>query len=72
MATSQEKPPPPENTDMPGAADYLLVSERTVAKLVASGELPFFRVGRQIRFNFEELRRWARERSAMTDSEVKS
>ena len=59
MATSQEKPPL-ENTDMPGAANYLLVSERTVAKLVASGELPFFRVGRQIRFNIEELRRFAK------------
>ena len=62
MATSQQKPPlPSENTDMPGAADYLLVSERTVAKLVASGELPFFRVGRQIRFNLEELRRFAKK-----------
>ena len=46
---------------MPGAANYLLVSERTVAKLVASDELPFFRVGRQIRFNFDELRRFAKK-----------
>ena len=53
--------PPVDNLDMREAAAWLRVSERTVADLVASGELPHFRVGRQIRINFDELRRWAKE-----------
>ena len=61
MAVSQQTPP--ENLDMREAATWLRVSERTVADLVADGTLPHFRVGRQIRINLEELRRWAKERS---------
>ena len=55
--------PPPENFDMRETADWLRVSERTVADLVSKGDLPYFRVGRQIRINLEELRKWAKERS---------
>ena len=64
MANPQEQTPPlVENLDMQGAATWLRVSERTVAGLVADGTIPHFRVGRQIRINIDELRKWAKERS---------
>ena len=62
--------PPVENLDVRETAAWLRVSERTAAGLVASGELPHFRVGRQIRINFDQLREWAREKGqAMTTNE---
>ena len=51
----------PENLDMREAAEWLRVSERTVADLVAAGTLPSFRVGRQIRISLTSLREWARK-----------
>jgi len=39
-------------------AEYLAVSERTVRRLVAAGELPCLRVGSQIRFVPATLLRW--------------
>ena len=41
--------------DTRGAAAYLGISSRTVARLKASGELPHVTVGRQIRFRREDL-----------------
>lgn len=41
---------------VPGVAKFLGVSERTVYRLVAAGELPVYRVGRQLRFDEQELR----------------
>lgn len=40
---------------VPAAATYLAVSESTVYRLAARGDLPAVRVGRQLRFRLEEL-----------------
>ena len=36
-------------------ADWLLVSERTVLRMIESGELPGFKVGRQWRFREQDI-----------------
>ncbi|KGH48253.1 hypothetical protein IN07_03360 [Modestobacter caceresii] len=42
--------------DVPGAARFLGISERSLYRLVAADELPTYRVGRQLRFDEAELR----------------
>lgn len=55
-ATSNQNPAlPTELLTVPQAADYAVVSEPTVRRWVASGELPCFRAGRQIRIAREDL-----------------
>lgn len=49
---------------VPEAAEFLDVSKRSVYRLTASGQLPAYRVGRQLRFDEDELRRVLRERRA--------
>ncbi|NJL31592.1 MAG: helix-turn-helix domain-containing protein [Phycisphaerales bacterium] len=50
--------------DTRGAAAALSLSERTIARLVASGQLPSFTVGEKSRrFSVEALRHWVREQS---------
>lgn len=44
-----------EVLDVKGAADFLMVSEKTIYKLVGSGELPGKRVGKGIRFLKSQL-----------------
>lgn len=41
--------------DLKEAAQLLKVSERGLRRLVLSGDLPFHRVGRQLRFDADEL-----------------
>lgn len=43
------------------AAQTLAVSERTVARLCAKGDLPAYRVGRQWRIGREDFLRWLRQ-----------
>jgi excisionase family DNA binding protein len=43
---------------IPEVADRLAVSPATVRRLIAAGELPHVRVGRQIRFKRVELEGW--------------
>lgn len=42
-------------------AESLAVSERTVARLCAKGDLPAYRVGRQWRIDRQDFLRWLRE-----------
>ncbi len=44
--------------NIPSAADQLQISERTLRRLIAAGELPIVRVGRQIRIRTEDLERY--------------
>ena len=39
-------------------ADYLKVKDRTIYRLVASGEMPGFKVGGSWRFRKAEIDRW--------------
>lgn len=39
-------------------AGYLMVSQRTVRRLIAAGDLPCLRIGSQIRFEPATLLRW--------------
>ena len=41
--------------DVAGLAQLLDTSEKTIHRLVASGDLPHFRVGRQLRFFVPEV-----------------
>lgn len=49
--------------DVPGAARYLGVSIRSIYRLVSEGSLPSYRVGRQLRFDRDELRAVLRRRT---------
>lgn len=42
-------------------AKYLKISPRTLSRLVRKGEIPFKRLGRQIRFSVDVLERWIKE-----------
>jgi excisionase family DNA binding protein len=46
------------------AAELLGLSERTVARLVADGELPSLKVGRRRLFSLRRLEEWAESRAA--------
>lgn len=50
----------PEILTMAQAAEYLQVSVRTLQRMVAAGEIPGRQVGRQWRFEREQLRQWVR------------
>jgi excisionase family DNA binding protein len=54
--------------DVEAAAQFLGISVRSVYRLAAAGELPQYRVGRQLRFDASEmravLRQGTRRRSA--------
>jgi excisionase family DNA binding protein len=43
---------------VPLTAERLAVSEKTVRRLIATGNLPALRVGGQIRVDADELERW--------------
>lgn len=49
---------------VPEAATFLDISVRSVYRLASTGQLPVYRVGRQLRFDEDELRRVLRERQA--------
>jgi len=40
------------------AADYLTVADRTLRRYVAEGRLPYYRVGRELRFTKRDLDRY--------------
>lgn len=46
----------PHLLDVPAAARFLGISERGLRRLVSADELPVYRVGRQLRFDEQELR----------------
>ncbi len=52
------------------AAEYLQVSERSLAKLVKTNEIPHFRVGRLIRFDVDAIDEWAVSQSSASRSEA--
>ncbi len=39
-------------------AQLLKVSVSFIEKLMADGDLPYFKIGRSVRFRFEEVREW--------------
>jgi excisionase family DNA binding protein len=50
----------PEIMTMEQAADLLQVSVRTLQRMVKTGDIPGRRVGRQWRFDREQLKEWVR------------
>jgi excisionase family DNA binding protein len=46
---------PAQLVDLEQAAQHLGVSERTLRRMVATGRVPFRRVGRGLRFNLADL-----------------
>lgn len=55
---------PTDMGDVSQAAELLKVSRRTVYRLAASGKLPCYRVGRQLRFREAELLDFLRTRES--------
>ncbi len=47
-------------------ADYPRVDPSTIYRLLKQKELPAFKVGRDWRFNMEEINRWRAERQIRT------
>ncbi len=47
-------------------ANYLHVSRSTIHRLLKRNEIPAFKVGRDWRFNVEEIDRWRVERQIST------
>jgi excisionase family DNA binding protein len=47
------------------AAQALRISERKLWGLTASGEIPFVRIGRSIRYDLKDLIRWIDERKGV-------
>lgn len=47
-------------------ADYLRVDRSTIYRLLKRHELPAFKVGRDWRFNVEEIDRWRAQREIRT------
>ena len=44
------------------AAEALAVSERKLWGMTASGEIPFVRLGRCVRYSIDDLRQWLAEK----------
>jgi excisionase family DNA binding protein len=42
-------------------AKFLKISPRTLSRMVKRGEVPFKRLGRQLRFSVDVLERWIKE-----------
>jgi len=50
------------------AAKALAISERTLARLTATGEIPHLRIGRLLRFDLRDLQAWIdRQKEARHD-----
>jgi excisionase family DNA binding protein len=47
---------------------YLRVHPSTIYRLLKAGQLPAFKVGRDWRFNAEQIDRWFREGGASTNA----
>jgi excisionase family DNA binding protein len=50
--------PTPDALTPPQAAARLQISEKTLIKMAASGQIPSFRAGRLWRFSTAKLERW--------------
>ena len=49
---------PQPTLDVKQLADYFQCSERTIHTLKEKNGMPFFRIGRQIRFDLDEIKAW--------------
>ncbi len=47
--------------DIAGLAERLGVSERFVRRLVEERRIPFFKIGRHVRFDLDDVEKWIRE-----------
>ena len=56
--------------DIAAAADYLATTERHVRALVERDAVPYFKVGRRVRFDVDDLDRWlhAHRRGAVVEA----
>lgn len=52
------------------ARDYLRLNRGTLYKLIRSGDLPAFRVGKQWRIDTEELNNWLRKNQVINKKEM--
>lgn len=58
--TDAGRPTPPV-TDKAGAAEYLDTTERHIELLVYRRDIPYYKVGRKLRFAYKDLDRWLRD-----------
>ena len=52
----------PTLLDVPGLAEVLGISDKTVRRMVGAGRIPCVRFGRQIRFSPGDVSRWLEAR----------
>ena len=52
---------------VPEVCDYLHVSLATVYRLLRRKDIPAFRIGKNWRFNLEDLERWIQEESMLSE-----
>jgi excisionase family DNA binding protein len=52
-------------------ANYLKIHESTVYRLIKTRQLPAFKVGRDWRFNREQIDRWRLERTVKPDPQAR-
>ncbi len=62
---------PTEIMTVADVAEYLKVNEKTVYRLVQSGELPAFKVAGIWRMKFKDLERWIETRKATPKKQEK-
>ena len=48
-------------------SDFLTVKEKTIYKLVETGQIPHYRIGKLIRFKIEEVSAWMNSKRAVLE-----
>jgi len=59
--TSMRRETPPFLIRPDATAEALAISPRTLWALTASGEIPHVRIGRSVRYDPEDLRKWLKD-----------
>ena len=53
------------------AAEFLGISKTTLYRMVANGELPFMKIGADLRFDVDKLRNWIDQQHRVAASELR-
>ncbi len=53
--------------DIKRISNLLSVKEKTIYKWVEAGSIPFYRIGKLVRFNEEEVNAWMKSKKAVTE-----
>ena len=52
-----------KTVDYHGASEVLGLAERTIRNMVSRKQLPYFKLGKSVRFSVERLEAWMNERA---------